>query len=528
MRNTIMQSALHYVHEFGFSVIPISKTGNKKPLIPWEEYQRRKPTDAELNDWFSGIYKSVPNIGIVTGEVSRNCVIDIDEFTPDVPKYIPHYLWTPTVVTPRDGRHLHLIHPGFRVGNNQKKLKGVDFRGDGGYVVAPPSTNDDGKGYRWIISPETASLCPIPDAYMSLLCEDASSIVTVPSMNDAFSKGHRDEDLFHVAYCMARGGMEEKEIVFVLSMLAKQCEPPFPISEVVLKVKSAVKRARRVDVGKEVEEWIISQQGLFDVSDIYRDLQISDRDDKKLLTAKLRSMLEEQTIQHTGKTGRYRIVENECEVIKWWDSTDEPLDLGLPLGLSDLTYVLPKSIIVIAGFSNSGKTAFALDFIRMNMDKYPHQIHYFNSEMGQAELRERLRRFKNTKRNDWKQFTAYERSDNFSDVIHPEGFNVIDYLEVNDEFWKVGAQIKEIHDKLTTGMAMILLQKKEGARMGVGAEFGIHKSRLYLSMEHGHAEIVKCKNFANPHVDPNGMSAHFSLTGGYQFEMKTSWRREKK
>jgi hypothetical protein len=75
-------------------------------------------------------------------------------------------------------------------------------------------------------------------------------------------------------------------------------------------------------------------------------------------------------------------------------------------------------------------------------------------------------------------------------------------------------------------MALIFLQKKEGAKYGVGAEFGIHKSRLYLNMEKGRSEIIKCKNFANPTIDPNSMVAYYQLDGGYKFTMRTGWRRE--
>ena len=36
------------------------------------------------------------------------------------------------------------------ISNNAKIIPGCDFRGDGGYVVVPPSINEDGKGYTWL------------------------------------------------------------------------------------------------------------------------------------------------------------------------------------------------------------------------------------------------------------------------------------------------------------------------------------------------------------------------------------------
>lgn len=527
MKNLMLDAARRYVNEYGFSVIPITTNGTKKPLLPWERYQNEKPTDADLKKWFGG--SDPANIGIVTGEISHNCVVDIDEYNDSIPSYIPTHIYTPTVCTPRDGKHLHFSWPGFRIGNNQKKIPGVDFRGDGGYAVAPPSHNTNGTKYTWVIDPSQAPLAILPDGYMSLITStgEVNEKYEVDAAS-AFNKGRRDDDLFHIAFCLAKGGMEEKEIIFVMCNLAKCCSPPFPVAEVVNKVKSAVKRARRIDVGRELSEWVSCQTGIFDISDIYRDLQITDRNDRKLVSKHLIDMVNDSVIERDSKAGRFRIIDERCERMEWWNTAEEPLDLQLPLGLSELTYVLPKNIICVAGYSNSGKTGFGLEFIRLNMYKYPGAVHYFNSEMGPMELRERLRRFRDTPRDDWRKFHAYERGDNFSDVIRPDEINVIDYIEVNDEFWKVGAMIKEIHDKLNHGMALIFLQKKEGAKYGVGAEFGIHKSRLYLNMEKGRSEIVKCKNFANPNRDPNGMVSYYQLDEGYKFVMKTGWRRETK
>jgi len=84
--------------------------------------------------------------------------------------------------------------------------------------------------------------------------------------------------------------------------------------------------------------------------------------------------------------------------------------------------------------------------------------------MGLSELRMRLELFENCTKDLWKQVRFYERSENFDDVIDPNGINIIDYLEVLDDFWKVGQQIKAIHDKLKNGIAVIAIQKNKGAR----------------------------------------------------------------
>ena len=141
--------------------------------------------------------------------------------------------------------------------------------------------------------------------------------------------------------------------------------------------------------------------------------------------------------------------------------------------------------------------------------------------MGALELRTRLEKF-DIPLKDWT-FSARERSGNFSDVTNPEGLNIIDYLELHDEFYKVGAFIKEIFDKLTTGIALIALQKNPKADFGLGGARGLEKARLYLNLEPGKARIIKAKNWAGE-VNPNGLILDFKLVQGCRFVFD-GWKR---
>ena len=48
--SNILNAALAY-QKMGLSIIPVGI--NKKPLIKWEEYQRRRATPDEIRAWFS-------------------------------------------------------------------------------------------------------------------------------------------------------------------------------------------------------------------------------------------------------------------------------------------------------------------------------------------------------------------------------------------------------------------------------------------------------------------------------------------
>jgi hypothetical protein len=70
--------------------------------------------------------------------------------------------------TPRGGRHVYFQHPGCKVVTRTDwPAPDLDVRGDGGYVIMPPSVSDVG-AYAWIS--ETAS-APLPDWLRELVVE---------------------------------------------------------------------------------------------------------------------------------------------------------------------------------------------------------------------------------------------------------------------------------------------------------------------------------------------------------------------
>jgi putative DNA primase/helicase len=97
------------------------------------------------------------NVGVATGAVSSIFVLDVDpqhggeeSFAKLVAEHgaLPA---TRTVKTGGGGRHYYFKHPGGKVRNSVKKLgAGLDVRGDGGYVVAPPSNHKSDGTYEWL------------------------------------------------------------------------------------------------------------------------------------------------------------------------------------------------------------------------------------------------------------------------------------------------------------------------------------------------------------------------------------------
>jgi hypothetical protein len=173
---TNLEAALYYLNHFQFSVIPVKQ--DKKPLIPWQEYQTRRPTQDEVNGWWLKYPQA--NVGIVTGKVSGVVVLDVDDPSQDISTLIPDSLIAPTCQTPRGGHHIYFKAPDEPIGNATGIIPHVDFRGDGGFVVTAPSTNGTGKEYAWLVDPSSISFPILPNSIKSLI-----------KNNNAFKGGYR-------------------------------------------------------------------------------------------------------------------------------------------------------------------------------------------------------------------------------------------------------------------------------------------------------------------------------------------------
>ena len=122
-------------------------------------------------------WKSPANVGIATGVESGIIVIDIDprhggnESIGRLEKELGELPKTATAITGGGGKHLVFQHPGGNVGNNQDIERGIDMRGDAGYIVAAPSVHASGEEYRWEegCSPFDIERADLPEAWLRWL-----------------------------------------------------------------------------------------------------------------------------------------------------------------------------------------------------------------------------------------------------------------------------------------------------------------------------------------------------------------------
>ncbi len=150
-------AALTYLHE-GWSVIPVGR--DKHPLISWKEYQQRLPTENEILSWWQKYPDA--NVGIVTGKLSGIVVVDID---PKNGGTIEGMELPATLISKTGGGGWHYIYlyPGEGDITNVSGIHpGVDIRGEGGFIVAPPSLHKSGELYEWApeFDPGLIADCP--------------------------------------------------------------------------------------------------------------------------------------------------------------------------------------------------------------------------------------------------------------------------------------------------------------------------------------------------------------------------------
>lgn len=152
--HSVLRVALEYIQR-GWSVVPVSRS--KRSIVPWKAYQRRIATSEEVHGWFDR--PEPPNVAIVLGAVSGGLAArDFDteaSWRAFLTLHADLAAELPVVQTAR-GTHLYFTAPG---PVNTRKLKDGELRGEGGYVVAPPSVHETGIVYSWINEP--TDLIPI-------------------------------------------------------------------------------------------------------------------------------------------------------------------------------------------------------------------------------------------------------------------------------------------------------------------------------------------------------------------------------
>lgn len=150
-----LTAALEYARH-GLRVLPI-KPGEKRPPMPaWQDAATTNPD--RINSWWGGLYAG-HGVGIATGQGVFVLDVDIsdgkagDETLRALEDSYGPLTDTVRVITGSGGAHIYYRYPeGTEIRNDagRKLGPGLDIRGTGGQVVAPPTLHPtSGQRYAW-------------------------------------------------------------------------------------------------------------------------------------------------------------------------------------------------------------------------------------------------------------------------------------------------------------------------------------------------------------------------------------------
>lgn len=250
MGNSTYEEAKRYQQE-GWTVIPIILK-SKFPKVKWKKYQYEKPTDEELEIWFANDSSS---IAICTGKCSNLCVLDIDpahggltsaERLGLLPK-------NATVVTGSGGYHYYYRNS-YNLRNFAGRWDGIDFRGEGGYVLAPPSLHPRTQmPYVWQGAPQDE----LPDFLL-----EERQVVSTGGLNGFYSStagklnpresglhpapvGQRNQSAARLAGGMVARGVQPDRIMAVLELWNSSNDVPMAVSELRSVLQSIIETHKR-------------------------------------------------------------------------------------------------------------------------------------------------------------------------------------------------------------------------------------------------------------------------------------------
>jgi len=275
--------------------------------------------------------------------------------------------------------------------------------------------------------------------------------------------------------------------------------------------------SQTLTIAERTREYIAVTDGWFELRDIYRELHLVTTHEKNAAKITVKREYDKGMIEkHGKKNGVYRRPDYECEEIDILNANDKAVNIYLPLDLHKHVALYDGDVVVVAGKWNAGKSAFLLECAKLNMNE--HDVWFFTSEMKGPRFKKRVGLMEGVTVDQFaEKVTIRGREGGFHDVIQPNSLNLIDYLQINEDFYRVGAQIREIAEKLQRGIAIIALQKDAAATYGYGGQKGLQRPTLYLTIDDGVVKIVKAKDWITS-SNPNGKIQKFRLHRGVNFE----------
>ena len=229
-KRDLLKAALAYASRLGWPVFPVhsvNESGNcscgrgecpsagKHPVTP-NGFKDAATDPEQIREWWTRHPDA--NIGIPTGSASGFDALDIDprhggdESLEDLVSEHGKLPETVEQITGGGGRHILLKHQE-ELGCKGGFRPGLDMKGEGGYIVVPPSIHPNGRRYAWELSsrPGGIQIACYPSWLLDAL-RHSNGKLEAPPIGDFIAEGKRNATLASIAGMMRRPGMSKSAI----------------------------------------------------------------------------------------------------------------------------------------------------------------------------------------------------------------------------------------------------------------------------------------------------------------------------
>jgi Bifunctional DNA primase/polymerase, N-terminal/Primase C terminal 1 (PriCT-1) len=226
----VLAAAAAYA-ERGWPVFPVN---GKAPLTA-HGFKDASVDAEQIRAWWQT--HPTAGVAIATGAASGVLAVDVDAQKGGAGTWkrlvAEHGKIPPTAATLTGGGGSHLLfrHPGAVPSSTGRLGEHVDVRGDGGYIVLPPSVHENGRPYKWLQPLEKTGLAEAPAWLLELARGRRNGSRPVAEIDDVIPEGRRRDAMLTVAGKLKRAGLSGEEILPTLRKLNERCRPPLDEAE---------------------------------------------------------------------------------------------------------------------------------------------------------------------------------------------------------------------------------------------------------------------------------------------------------
>jgi len=195
--------------------------------------------------------------------------------------------------------------------------------------------------------------------------------------------------------------------------------------------------------------------------------------------------LVEQKVVKPLNRGEFKVITQVRPVQVYGRERRPPVKINFPkdyntmsqIDIGEYVTVREGDLFLISGLSNQGKTGLCLNFCAENLESHPILM---GNEYTTIDNEPQSRFLSRLDRMDWVQwangngedkFTLLPVRDDYAEYVVKDKLNIIDWINIDTEFWMISRVMEGIKRALGRGVAIIAIQKGEGAAAGRGGQF---------------------------------------------------------